>query len=114
MIPIIEKLVEADNGPFMFVNKNRRYTEGVLNRIWAKACKAVGEDIGLYAGLKHSSMSQFVNEKKLNLAEVQMISQHAKIESVYKYVSVDLDRTRELMETTVESEMVKIRKVKFV
>ena len=29
-------------------------------------------------------MSQFVNEKKLNLAEVQMISQHAKIESVYK------------------------------
>jgi len=112
MIPIIEKLVESDNVPFMFVNKNRRYTEGVLNRIWAKACKAVGEDIGLYAGLKHSSMSQFVNEKKLNIAEVQMISQHAKIESVYKYVSVDLDRTRELMETTVESEMVKIRKVK--
>lgn len=102
MIKDIERLVEMDNGsPFLFVNRGRRYTEGVLNRLWAKACAAVGEDIGLYAGLKHSSMSQFVNEKRLGLAEVQMISQHVKIESVYKYVSVDLDRQRELMETDV-------------
>ena len=102
MIKDIERLVELDNGsPFLFVNANRRYTEGVLNRLWSKACAAVGEDIGLYAGLKHSSMSQFVNEKRLGLAEVQMISQHAKIDSVYKYVAVDLDRQRELMETDV-------------
>ena len=39
------------------------------------------------------------HEKRLGLAEVQMISQHAKIDSVYKYVAVDLDRQRELMET---------------
>lgn len=102
MIKDIERLVEFDNGsPFLFVNGNRRYTEGVLNRLWSKACAVVGEDIGLYAGLKHSSMSQFINEKRLGLAEVQMISQHAKIDSVYKYVSVDLDRQRELMETDV-------------
>jgi integrase len=110
MIADIERLVDADNGsPFLFVNRGRRYTEGVLNRLWKKACAACGEDIGLYAGLKHSSMSQFVNEKRLGLADVQLISQHAKIESVYKYVSVDLDRARELIESGV-SEMFPVRK----
>jgi len=96
----IERLVDAEDGsPFMFVQRKRRYTEGVLNRLWAKACKVCGEDIGLYAGLKHSSMSQFVNEKRLGMAEVQIVSQHAKIESVCRYVEVDMDRARELMET---------------
>lgn len=102
LISDIERLVEENNGsPFMFVNRGRRYTEGGMNRLWKKACAKVGEDIGLYAGLKYSSMSRFVNEKRLGLDETQMISQHAKIESVYKYVDVDLDRTRELMETDV-------------
>ena len=81
MISDIERLVESDKGSsFLFVNRGKRYTEGVLSRIWAKACVEVRENIGLYAGLTHSSMSQFVNEKHLGLAEVQMISQHAKIE----------------------------------
>ena len=113
MIDDIERLVDTDDGcPFMFSNRGRRYTEGVLNRLWAKACASVGEDIGLYAGLKHSSMSQFVNEKRLGLADVQVVSQHAKIESVMKYVEVDLDRARELMETTADKPIEKVRKVK--
>lgn len=102
MIADIERIVDAENGsPFMFTQRGRRYTEGVLRRAWEKACQKVGEDIGLYAGLKHSSMSQFVNEKRIGIAETQVVSQHAKIESVLKYVEVELDRARELMETGV-------------
>jgi len=100
MIKTIESLIAEENGsPFMFVNRGRRYTQGVMDRIWRKACQLSGEDIDLYSGLKHSSMSQFVNEKRLSMSELQIISGHKKIESVYKYASVELDRQRELMET---------------
>jgi hypothetical protein len=111
-------LVESDKGsPFMFVNRlartpGKRYTHKALALIWRKACKAAGEPyIELYAGLKHSSMSQYINEKGLMLAELQMISGHAKMESVKKYADVGLERIRELLETEpVEAE--KIRLVK--
>ena len=113
MIVEIERLVGMNEScPFMFVQRGRRYTEGVLNRVWKKACAAVGEDIELYSGLKHSSMSQFVNEKRLSMAELQIISGHKKIESVYKYASVELGRQRELLETVAGAEPEKIRKVK--
>jgi site-specific recombinase XerD len=114
----VEKILREDaNSPFLFVNRlartpGKRYTHKALALIWRKACKAANEPyIELYAGLKHSSMSQYINEKGLMLAELQMISRHAKIESVKKYVDVGLERIRELMETEpVEAE--KIRKVK--
>jgi integrase len=113
MIAEIDRLVGMNEScPFMFVQHGRRYTEGVLNRVWKKACAAVGEDIELYSGLKHSSMSQFVNEKRLSMAELQIISGHKKIESVYKYASVELGRQRELLETEAGFESEKIRKVK--
>ena len=112
MIADIERLIDAEDGtPFMFSQKGRRYSEGVLRRIWAKACKVVGEDINLYSGLKHSSMSQFVNEKHLGIAETQCLSQHAKIESVMKYIEVDLERARGLMQTEVVIVNKKNRKV---
>jgi succinylglutamate desuccinylase len=55
-------------GKFFFTNplarrEGKRYTNESLNRIWKKACKKVGEDIDLYSGLKHSSCSQYINEK---------------------------------------------------
>lgn len=114
----VEKILrEESNSPFMFVNRlartpGKRYTHKALALIWRKACAAAGEPyIELYSGLKHSSMSQYVNEKGLMLAELQMISGHAKLDSVKKYAVVELDRVRELMEREpVEAE--KIRMVK--
>lgn len=46
------------------------------------------------------------------MAELQIISGHKKIESVYKYASVELGRQRELLETETGVEPEKIRKVK--
>lgn len=83
-----------------------------LALIWRKACASAGEPhIELYAGLKHSSMSQYINEKGLMLAELQMISGHAKMDSVKKYADVGLERIRELMETE-PAEAERLRKVK--
>ena len=78
-------------------NKGKRYTNESLNIIWKKACKKVGEDIDLYSGLKHSSCSQYINEKGLSLTDLQVITDHANLESVRKYAKFEVARKRDLM-----------------
>lgn len=75
----------------------KRYTNESLNIIWKKACKAAGENIDLYSGLKHSSCSQYINEKGLSESELQVITDHARIESVRNYAKTDVKRKKELM-----------------
>ena len=75
----------------------RRYTIESLNVLWKKACAAVGEDIDMYSGLKHSSCSQYLNEKGFSLEEVKELTDHARIESVKRYAKVSMTRKRELM-----------------
>jgi len=58
----------------------------------------VGEDIDMYSGLKHSSCSQYINEKHYSLDQVQMMTDHARRESVKRYASVQLDEKRRLLE----------------
>ena len=69
-----------------------------MYKIWKKACKQVGEDINMYSGLKHSSCSQYINEKHYSLDQVQMMTDHARRESVQRYASVQLEEKRRLME----------------
>lgn len=88
--------------PYLFVNpmarkKGKRYTNESLNIIWKKACKKAGEDIWLYGGVKHSSCSQYINEKGLSESELQIITDHARIESVRNYAKTEVKRKRELM-----------------
>ena len=80
------------------IRQDKRYSSDSLNRIWRNACKKAGESIDLYSGLKHSSCSQYVNEKGLSLSELQMITDHKKLESVRRYADVKVARKRELME----------------
>lgn len=117
MLPVIERLLKANDSPFLFVNRlsrspGKRYCHKALARIWRNACENVGESIDLYSGLKHSSMSQYINERGLMLAELQAISGHAKMESVKRYADVGLDRIRALMESEPEREEKRLRKVK--
>ena len=88
--------------PFMFCNptarkEGKRYTNKALNLIWHKACKEAGEDIDLYSGLKHSSCSQYINEKGLSESELQVITDHANIKSVRHYAKTEIKRKKELM-----------------
>ena len=90
--------------PFFFVNprarrRNKRYTNESLNNIWKNARQLAGESIDLYSGLKHSSCSQYINEKGLSESELQAITQHARIESVRQYAKTEVKRIEELMMT---------------
>ncbi len=90
--------------PFLFTcqtsrSEGKRYSNEILNRLWKKACIEAGEDIDLYSGLKHSSCSQYINEKGLSESELQIITDHARLDSVKKYAKTEVSRMRELMES---------------
>ena len=91
------------DSPFFFINPNgklkgKHYAIATMEEIWHRACKAVGEDIEMYSGLKHSSCSQYINEKHYSLDQLQMITDHQRRESLRKYAVVTLDEKRRLME----------------
>lgn len=60
--------------------------------------KLVGDDIGRYSGRKHSSCSQYINEKHYSLEQLRMITDHQRRESVRKHAVVMLAEKRILME----------------
>jgi len=91
------------NEPVFFVNpqgklEGKHYAIDTMGNIWRKACDVVGEDIDMYSGLKHSSCSQDINEKHYSIDQVQMMTDHARRESVKKYACVQLEEKRRLME----------------
>ena len=102
---IMDKMPIRIDSPYFFVNPHGKlkkeqyhYQHDYLVDLWHKACKSVGEDIDMYSGLKHSSCSQYINEKHYSLDQVQMLTDHARRESVKRYASVQLDEKRRLME----------------
>jgi hypothetical protein len=53
-------------------------------------------------GLKHSSCSQYVNEKGLSIDELQMLTDHARRESVLKYAAVQAEAKRNIMRKVIK------------
>jgi len=92
--------------PFFFINpigkkQGQHYTQTVLSYLWHRARKQVGESIALYKGLKHSSCSQLVNEHGYSIQEVQMATDHARLESVKKYAKVEVSARKALLEKKI-------------
>ena len=63
----------------------------------ARGQKHVEKLVGIYAGLKHSICSQYINEKGLSIDELQMITNYARRDSVLKYVAVQVEAKQRLM-----------------
>lgn len=105
----IEKDKQLGHGiisPYVFVhprgaNEGKYYSQEVLRKLWNNACQAVGEHIPLYAGTKHSSCSQFVNEYGYGLDDVQTATDHARRESVKKYAKVEVSTRKNILEKNV-------------
>ncbi len=100
-LPLLKKMRHDKESPFFFTCKSSRipgqpYTDRILQKIWKAACVATGENISLYAGLKHSSCCQYINEKGLSLTELQVLTDHARLESVRHYAQTETTRKREL------------------
>ncbi len=118
MIEEVERLVDLDNNsPYLFVNKRarkdgKRYTNKALSTIWKAACEQVGETITLYPGTKHSGVCIMINEKGMPLSDIQVVTDHARIESLKAYEQTTLARKRQLMETVILEQVEHLRKVK--
>ena len=78
-------------------NQGKYYSNESLNILWRSACKKVGVTISLYEGLKHSSCSQFINEREGTIDELQMLTDHSRRESVAHYAKIGVDRKKKLM-----------------
>ena len=100
---IMQKMPIRIDSQYFFVNPHgklagKHYSLACMEDIWHQACAKAGEDIDMYSGLKHSSCSQYINEKHYSIDQVQMLTVHARRESVKKYAMVQLDEKRRLME----------------
>jgi hypothetical protein len=78
--------------------EGKRYQHDFLVDIWNRACKVCGEKIRMYAGLKHSSCTAFINEHGGSIDELQMLTDHTRRDSVLKYAEVQLATKRRLMD----------------
>ncbi|MEN6375881.1 MAG: site-specific integrase [Smithella sp.] len=88
--------------PYFFTHETsrlegKRYQHDFLVDLWNKAAASCGETIRMYAGLKHSSCTAFVNEQGGSVDELQMLTDHAKRDSVLKYTEVKLEAKRKIM-----------------
>jgi len=83
------------DSPYFFVNPNdklegKHYALATMEEIWNTVCKKVDENIDIYSGLKHSSCSQYINEKHYSLDQVQMMTELAK-ELFKRLLSCDIN-----------------------
>ena len=99
----MQKMPTRLDSLYFFVNPHgkldgKHYAIATMEEIWHTACAKVGEDIEMYSGLKHSSCSQYINEKHYSIDQLQMLTDHTRRESVMRYASVQLDEKRRLFE----------------
>ncbi len=105
----IENAKQKGNGiisPYFFVyargkKDGKHYTHGVLNALWNEACAKTGESISMYAGLKHSSASQLVNEYGYNIHDLQIAGDWARLESVKKYAKIEVSTRQAILEKKI-------------
>lgn len=98
--PWIDRL-HVDFGPYFFSHKTsrmegKRYQHDFLVDLWNMAAESCGESIRMYAGLKHSSCMAFVNDQGGSVDELQMLTDHARRDSVMKYTEVRLAAKRRI------------------
>lgn len=75
----------------------KRYTRTIFANLWRDACVKAEIKIKPYAGTKHSSCSQYINEYGRTYAELQVVTGHASMKSVKKYGKTETRRKRELL-----------------
>jgi integrase len=102
--PIAKKLLNENlDSPFLFVNyrarkEGKRYTLESLRNVWYKACETAGvRKIRPYRGTKATSCTHYIQDGG-TVDELQIITQHARRDSLEPYVDITLERQRELME----------------
>lgn len=82
--------------------KGKPYTYNVIHPLWKEACERAGEEyIKPYSGTKHSTCTEFLNEKGLSESELMMVTGHKRLESLRQYTKTGIEPKRELLERRV-------------
>jgi hypothetical protein len=113
--PYLKTMFTDISSPFFFVNpkgklNGKYYTNKYLNDLWDEACQTVGEDIELYAGSKHSSISQLFNDYGYSKSDLQIATDHADIRSLNKYTSVEVQARKRILEHTGKRRILQFKK----
>jgi integrase len=92
--------------PYLFVypdgkKEGKHYTDTTINTLWHTAREIIGETIRLYSGTKHSSCCQYINEEGYSIHQVQVMTDHAQLESVKKYAKTEGSTRKALMEKKI-------------
>ncbi|MBE3145098.1 MAG: site-specific integrase [Planctomycetes bacterium] len=99
-------------GPYLFTHNSsrmdgQRYQHDYLVDLWNGTARKQGEHIRMYAGLKHSSCSAFINEQGGSVDELQMLTDHARRDSVLKYAEIRLEAKRR-----IQGKVIKMKEAK--
>jgi integrase len=102
-LKVMKRMVIRMDSPFLFTHQSsemegKRYNHTFTWKLWKDARDKVGESINMYDGLKHSTCSQYINEKHYTVDEVQMLTGHRKREMVLRYAAIGMARKKELLE----------------
>ena len=108
-IGIMFNLKKQKHSPddFIFQNprgrrKGKRWSNDTMNRVWKLACEEAGiKHITVYPATRHSSCTQFVNQKGGNIDELMVMTGHKRRDSALRYAKVNLDHKRRLMSRKV-------------
>ena len=83
--------------PFVFTRSWDGYTQKDLNKFWNAACKAVGVEINLYNGLKHSTGVHLL-EKGVAKEMVQKIYGHTRPDMTDRYCDFQTKQMKVVLE----------------
>jgi integrase len=91
---------------FIFTNRRarrdgKRYTNESISKAWKRACNAVGVKIRPYAGIRHSRATQMSVELGMSAYEIKEAGTWKRVDSVYRYRDLRMERKRELLERKV-------------
>ena len=98
-MPVLQG-IQRTFSPYIFTNpiartRHKNYTLESLGLIWKEACKKTkGEGISLYAGLKHSTACQLVNDCGLSLSDLQSAGDWARLDLVERYAVIEVARRK--------------------
>ncbi len=103
-LPFMKELIRnRSDSPYIFVNplarnNGQRYSNESIKTAWKNVCSQLDISIRPYAAIRHSRATQMSVELGMTAYEIHEAGTWKRIDSVYKYRDLQLDRKKSLLE----------------
>jgi integrase len=113
--PYMKNMYIDISSPFFFVNpegtlEGKPYRYEFLRKLWIEACQKVGIKIKLNQGVRHSTCTSLLLEYGISKSELQIATDHADVRSLNKYVAVELQARKRILEHTGKSKILPFKR----